>query len=99
MYVVGTQADLRDDQTMIDRLQANGEAPDTNFMGSATAKKLGARCYLECSALTQGGLEQVFETAVGCASSGGGGGGREERNERRGARGFVRCAHGSLGGI
>jgi len=60
---------------MIDRLQANGEAPVTTFMGSATAKKLGARCYLECPALTQGGLEQVFETAVGCASSGGGGGG------------------------
>lgn len=67
--LVGTQADLRDDQTTIDRLQERGEAPVTTLMGSATAEKLGARCYLECSALTQAGLEQVFETAVGCASS------------------------------
>ena len=67
--LVGTQADLRDDQTTIDRLQLKGEAAVTALAGSSKAEELGARCYLECSALNQAGLGQVFETAVRCASS------------------------------
>lgn len=54
--LVGTQADLR-------------ESPDNSEIVSPRkakklARKLGAICYLECSALTGSGLDRVFRQAV-----------------------------------
>jgi len=64
IILVGTKCDLRGKQTSIDGLKAQGEEPITYEMGMEMKKEIGAYKYLECSALTQEGLSQVFEEAV-----------------------------------
>lgn len=54
-FQVGTQADLRDDQTMIEKLAKNKQKPITVEQGDKLAKDLKAVKYVECSALTQKG--------------------------------------------
>jgi len=39
-------------------------APITHAQGLRMAREINALCYLECSALTQEGVKQVFEEAV-----------------------------------
>jgi Ras-related C3 botulinum toxin substrate 1 len=62
--LVGTKIDLRDDKETIDSLK--GEKLPTTEMGNKLAEQIGARMYLECSALTQEGLKRVFEEAIRC---------------------------------
>ena len=62
--LVGTQQDLRDDPTMIGKLDKNKQKPVTNEQGEACAKQLQAVKYVECSALTQKGLKNVFDEAI-----------------------------------
>jgi len=45
-------------------LSKNNQEPISTAQGEALAKKIGAKKYLECSALTQEGLAKVFEEAV-----------------------------------
>ncbi|CTQ87045.1 Signal recognition particle protein [Caenorhabditis elegans] len=45
-------------------LQAEGKSPISKTQGMKMAQKIKAVKYLECSALTQQGLTQVFEDAV-----------------------------------
>ena len=51
--LVGTQIDLRDDATTIDKLAKNKQKPLSMEMGEKLAKELRAVKYVECSALTQ----------------------------------------------
>ena len=51
--LVGTQIDLRDDQSTLDRLSKNRQKPISCEMGEKLAKELRAVKYVECSALTQ----------------------------------------------
>jgi len=67
--LVGTKLDLRDDQTTIERLRQKHQTPVQNSVGTAKAQELGAFKYLECSALTQDGLKQVFDEAIRCVIS------------------------------
>jgi small GTP-binding protein len=53
--VVGTKIDLRDD-----RLARGRERPVTYKEGARFATEFGAYAYVECSALTQVGLKNVF---------------------------------------
>jgi len=58
LILVGTKADLRNDDSKkkvecVDRSEAE-----------AVAKKIGAIEFIECSALTQAGVKQLFEKAV-----------------------------------
>ena len=46
------------------RLKESGLAPISNAQGSAMAKDIGAIKYMECSALEQKGLKELFEEAV-----------------------------------
>ena len=46
------------------KLKAKGLTPIPRSHGVELAKKLGAAKYMECSALTQKGLFEVFEEAV-----------------------------------
>lgn len=63
--IVGTQVDLRDDQQVRDKLQKQRMAPVRKEDGERMAKELGAVKYVECSALTQYKLKDVFDE-VGC---------------------------------
>jgi len=57
IIVVGTKVDLR----------KNGDSRFvTKEEGSSIAKDIGAKLYMECSALTQEGLSDVFEKTVRC---------------------------------
>ncbi|KAF8519950.1 P-loop containing nucleoside triphosphate hydrolase protein, partial [Gautieria morchelliformis] len=60
----GTQLDLREDTATIDKLQDRGTAPITYTQGVNMQKEIGAVRYLECSALTQEGLQNVFDEAI-----------------------------------
>lgn len=62
--IVGTQEDLRTDQNFIDKLAKNKQRPITVEQGERLVKELGAVKYVECSALTQKGLKNVFDEAI-----------------------------------
>jgi len=62
--LVGTKLDLREDQDYCQKLQAQGLKPIETQDGENLAKEIGAIKYMECSALTQKGLKQVFDEAI-----------------------------------
>jgi len=64
IIIVGTKLDLRGKTEAIQNLKENNQEPISTEKGEALAKKIGAKKYLECSALTQEGLAKVFEEAV-----------------------------------
>jgi len=64
VILVGTKLDLRGKPEAIQSLKENNQEPITTEKGEALAKKIGAKKYLECSALSQEGLAKVFEEAV-----------------------------------
>ena len=59
--IVGTQIDLRDDPLVLEKLQRQKQRPITPEQGERLARELGAVKYVECSALTQKGLKNVFD--------------------------------------
>lgn len=59
--IVGTQVDLRDDPQVREKLMKQKMSPVTKDMGERMAKELGAIRYVECSALTQFKLKDVFD--------------------------------------
>ncbi|KAJ3511725.1 hypothetical protein NM208_g15398 [Fusarium decemcellulare] len=59
--IVGTQVDLRDDPSVRDKLSKQKMAPVRREDGERMAKDLGAVKYVECSALTQYKLKDVFD--------------------------------------
>jgi len=56
--VIGTKKDLR----------ASVKKSISESQGQQLAREVGAMAYLECSALNQGGLKQVFDIAVRTAA-------------------------------
>jgi len=64
IILVGTKLDLREEKETVERLREKGKAPITPEEGHALAKEIGAVQYMECSALTQKGLKQVFDAAI-----------------------------------
>lgn len=59
--IVGTQVDLRDDPQVREKLAKQKMAPVQRADGERMAKELGAVKYVECSALTQYKLKDVFD--------------------------------------
>jgi cell division control protein 42 len=59
--IVGTQVDLRDDGQVIEKLARQKQRPVGSEQGERLARELGAVKYVECSALTQKGLKNVFD--------------------------------------
>ena len=64
IMLVGTQMDLRNDATTLEKLAKSRSKPVTQEMGERMAKELKMVKYLECSALTQKGLKDVFDDAI-----------------------------------
>lgn len=64
IILVGTQMDLRDDLTVVQGLHKSREMPISSEEAERMAKRIKAKCYLECSALTMKGIDQVFERAL-----------------------------------
>lgn len=62
--IVGTQIDLRDDKVIIEKLQRQRLRPISSEQGERLARELRAVKYVECSALTQRGLKNVFDEAI-----------------------------------
>lgn len=59
--IVGTQVDLREDSQVIEKLARQKQRPVALEQGERLARELGAVKYVECSALTQKGLKNVFD--------------------------------------
>lgn len=59
--IVGTQTDLRDDANVREKLARQKMQPIRKEDGDRMAKELGAVKYVECSALTQYKLKDVFD--------------------------------------
>lgn len=64
IILVGTKVDLRDDKETIEKLKEKKMSPITTAQGLQMAKEIASVKYLECSALTQKGLKQVFDEAI-----------------------------------
>ncbi|GAT24101.1 cell division control protein 42 [Aspergillus luchuensis] len=62
--IVGTQTDLRDDPAVREKLSRQKMQPIRKEDGDRMAKELGAVKYVECSALTQYKLKDVFDEAI-----------------------------------
>jgi len=67
IILVGTKLDLRNDKGTIKSLKDIKEFPVTYPQGHGLAKKIGAVKYLECSALTQKGLNELFDEVINVA--------------------------------
>lgn len=67
--LVGTKTDLREDCGTTSRLKEKNSKPVSIQDGIKSAKSLGAKTYVECSALNMIGLKEVFETVVLVATS------------------------------
>jgi len=64
ILLVGTQLDMRTDPGVINNLARTEQRPVSTKQGMRMAKKIGAVSYVECSALTQRGLKEVFDLAI-----------------------------------
>ena len=64
ILLVGTKMDLRSNKDTLKKLEEQGLAPVRTDQGNAAAKEIGAIEYLECSALEQKGLKDVFDQAI-----------------------------------
>ena len=70
IVLVGLQLDLRDDKETVEKLAKVKQEPITYEKGMKMAEEIRAFKYVECSALTQEGLKNVFDTAIAAAHGG-----------------------------
>ncbi|KAM0755911.1 ras-domain-containing protein [Meredithblackwellia eburnea MCA 4105] len=63
ILLVATKTDLRSDQRTLDLLKAQGRKPVSPQEGADVARRIGAR-YMEVSAKTGRGVQEVFELAL-----------------------------------
>ena len=60
IILVGTKEDLRDDPEVISHLATRDLSPITYQQGLECARDIGAVRYMECSSLTEKGVQEVF---------------------------------------
>jgi GTPase SAR1 family protein len=65
--LVGTKKDLSTDNATLRRLSQEGQKPVQKADGRAAAGKMKATRYLECSAMQQDGVNEIFDQALQCA--------------------------------
>ncbi len=64
VILVACKIDLRTDLETIERLKERGEKPLTTEFGKQTAAKIKAHAYMECSAKTHEGVDELFNYAA-----------------------------------
>ncbi|XP_006632493.1 rho-related GTP-binding protein RhoV [Lepisosteus oculatus] len=64
IILVGTQADLRHDVNVLINLDQRKVKPVLKSCARNLAEKIRAQDYVECSALTQKNLKEVFDSAI-----------------------------------
>jgi small GTP-binding protein len=62
--LVGTKVDLRTDPEALALLADKKQSPITLEQGQKLAQEIGASRFIECSALTQHNLKQLFDEAI-----------------------------------
>ena len=62
--LLGTKVDLRGDRATLDKLAKKQEEVVSKEEGERMAESLKAAKYLECSALTQEGVKNIFDEAI-----------------------------------
>lgn len=62
--LVGTKLDLREDPDKLESLKEKGLSPITFQQGEDMTHEIKAVKFMECSALTQKGLKEVFDEAI-----------------------------------
>jgi len=67
ILLIGTKSDLRKDQSTQTQLDKRDQSMVAEDKCTSMSKEVGAVKYLECSALTQEGLKQVFDDAIRAA--------------------------------
>jgi len=64
IILVGTKSDLRSDRKVVSELASKHQAPVSAEDAQNLAKEIGAKAYVESSALTQKSLNLVFEESI-----------------------------------
>ena len=64
VLLVACKKDLRTDSQTIERLKEEGEKPVTTDVGKQIAAQIKADAYMECSAKTREGVQEVFVQAA-----------------------------------
>uniref|UniRef100_A0A914X632 Cell division control protein 42 homolog n=1 Tax=Plectus sambesii TaxID=2011161 RepID=A0A914X632_9BILA len=64
VLLVGTQTDLRENNSVVSKLARSNQRPISFDQGNQLARELKLVKYVECSALTQRGLKNVFDEAI-----------------------------------
>lgn len=64
IILVGTKNDLRSKPDIIEQLKAEGSKPVSAEDGQKVAAHIKAYKYIECSALTQENLQEVFQETI-----------------------------------
>jgi len=64
IVLVGTKIDLRADEQTVKELTKYNESGITTEMGEQLAKEIGAERYVECSALTNEGMKETFDSIL-----------------------------------
>eukprot|EP01124_Arcella_intermedia_P030384 TRINITY_DN6647_c0_g1_i4.p1 TRINITY_DN6647_c0_g1~~TRINITY_DN6647_c0_g1_i4.p1 ORF type:complete len:191 (-),score=36.22 TRINITY_DN6647_c0_g1_i4:33-605(-) len=67
IILVGTKSDLRYNSVTLEKLEMKKQAPITEEQAMQMVLEIQAFGYKECSALTQVGLKEVFDTAIRAA--------------------------------
>uniref|UniRef100_A0A671RFH7 Cell division control protein 42 homolog n=2 Tax=Sinocyclocheilus TaxID=75365 RepID=A0A671RFH7_9TELE len=64
LFDTAGNVDLRDDSNTVEKLAKNKQRPISPESGEKLSRDLRAVKYVECSALTQRGLKNVFDEAI-----------------------------------
>jgi len=64
VILVGTKSDMRGDSAIAQQLSSKGLSMVSVEKAQQMAKDIGAVTYMECSALTQENLKEVFDMAI-----------------------------------
>lgn len=64
VILVGTKSDLRDDSTELASLKSNNLLPISYKQGLQMQESVGAVKYFECSALTDQGVQELFNATI-----------------------------------